>query len=254
MNILYQLIRNENQKLYKRMRIWGFLGVIVISNILVGLFFHFLFKDTEFSFWDYIQVSSYVLLVIQLISIIVAGEIVSSEFERGTIKFLFIRPVKRVNILVSKYITVLANVFLLVMFQLFLSVIIGSIFYADSLFVLDQKVLVGLGSYLFQMIEIGILTSVAFCLSAITRSSVISIALPIFLIFTSSALMTLLQHYQVDAARYLLFANANLMPYFFGEPMFGGMTLLFSIVNILIHMMLFFLLAGYLFSKRDVHV
>ncbi|MCM3442745.1 ABC transporter permease [Metabacillus halosaccharovorans] len=254
MNILYQLIRNENQKLYKRMRMWIFLGFIVVANILIGLFFHFLFKDTEFSFWDYVQVSSYVLLVIQLISIIIAGDIVSSEFERGTIKFLLIRPVKRVNILVSKYITVQANVFLLGMFQLFLSIIIGLIFYADSLFLLDQRVLVGLGSYLFQLIEIGIITSIAFGLSAITRSSVISIALPIFLVFTSSALMTLFQHYHVDAAKYLLFANTNLMPYFFGEPMFEGMTLLYSIVIIMIHMMSFFLLAGYLFTKKDVHV
>lgn len=254
MKILYQLIRNENQKLYKHKRMCIFLGLIVILNILSGLFFHFLFKDTDFAFWDYIQVSSYLLLVIQLMSIMIAGDIVSGEFERGTIKFLFIRPVKRVKILVSKYMTVLANVFLFVMFQLFLSVIMGSIFYADSLFVLDQRVLIGLYSYLFQFVEIGIVTSIAFCLSTITRSSVISIALPIFLVFTSSALMTLLNHYHVDTARFLLFANTNLMPYFFGEPMFEGMTLPFSIVNILIHLLFFFLLAGYLFSKRDVHV
>jgi len=75
-----------------------------------------------------------------------------------------------------------------------------------------------------------------------------------FLVFSSSAVSTLLNHYHVDAAKYLLFANTNLMPYFFGEPMFEGMTLPFSITNISIHMLLFFLLAGYLFSKRDVHV
>ncbi len=254
MKVLYQLIRNENQKLYKRKRMWIFLGLIVILNIFVGLFFHFLFKDTDFTFWDYIQVSSYVLLVIQLMSIIIAGDIVSGEFERGTIKFLFIRPIKREKILASKYLTVLANVFLFVMWQLFLSVIMGTIFYADSLFVLDQRVLIGLGSYLFQLIEISIVTSLAFCLSAITRSSVISIALPIFLVFSSSAILTLLDHYHVDTARFLLFANTNLMPYFFGEPMFEGMSLPFSIVNIMIHLLFFFLLGVYLFSKKDVHV
>lgn len=254
MKILFQLLRNENQKLFKSARMWISYGLIIILNILFGLFFYFLFKDTDFSFWDYIQVSSYLLLIIQLISIIIAGDIVSGEFEKGTIKFLFIRPVKRVIILVSKYITVLANVCLLGMFQLFLSTIMGVIFYADSLLELDQKVLVGLGSYLFQLIEIGIITSIAFCLSAITRSSVISIALPIFLVFSSTAVITLLNHYHVDEAKYLLFANTNLMPYFLGEPIFEGMTLPFSIMNISIHMLLFFLLAGYIFSKRDVHV
>jgi ABC-2 type transport system permease protein len=248
------LIKNEHMKLFKRPRIWIFIGLMVVMNIIVSLFFKFLFKGTEFTFWDYIQVSSYLLIVIQLMCIIVAGDIVSSEFEKGTIKFLFTRPVKRGKILVSKYITVIFIIILLVTLQLLMSCILSIVFYSETLLTLDQKVLIGLGGYLFNLIEIMVMSTIAFSFSAITRSSVFAIAVPIFMLFTSSAIITLLDHYHYQAGKYLLFANTNLMPYFFGQPLFEGMSLAFSIINIVIHMIVFFLFSFLSFTKRDVHV
>lgn len=248
------LLKNEHMKLFKRPRIWVLIGLMVVMNIVFSLFFKFLFKGTDFTFWDYIQVSSYLLIVIQLMCIIVSGDIVSSEFEKGTIKFLFTRPVKRAKILLAKYLTVLYISGLFVLLQLLMSCILGLIFYSGTLFDLDQKVLVGLGGYLFQFIEMIVMCSIAFCLSALTRSSVFSIAVPIFLLFTSSAVITLLDHYHYQAGKYLLFANTNLMPYFFGEPLFEGMSLPFSICNIFIHLVILFYFTLLSFTKRDVHV
>ncbi|OAS88755.1 MULTISPECIES: ABC transporter permease [Metabacillus] len=248
------LIKNEHMKLFKRPRIWILIGLMVFMNIIVSIFFKFLFKGTEFTFWDYIQVSSYLLIVIQLMCIIVAGDIVSSEFEKGTIKFLFTRPVKRVKILISKYITVLYIIILLVSLQLFMSGILGIVFYSETLLTLDQKVLIGLASYLFNLIEIVVMSTIAFSFSTITRSSVFSIAVPVFLLFTSSAIITLLDHYHYQAGKYLLFANTNIMPYFFGQPLFEGMTLTFSIINIILHLVVLFVFTILSFTKRDVHV
>ncbi|MBO1513208.1 ABC transporter permease [Metabacillus bambusae] len=248
------LIKNEHMKLFKRPRIWILIGLMVFMNIIVSIFFKFLFKGTEFTFWDYIQVSSYLLIVIQLMCIIIAGDIVSSEFEKGTIKFLFTRPVKRVKILLSKYITVLYIIILLVSLQLFMSSILGIVFYSGTLLTLDQKVLIGLASYLFNLIEIVVMSTIAFSFSTITRSSVFSIAVPVFLLFTSSAIITLLDHYHYQAGKYLLFANTNIMPYFFGQPLFEGMTLTFSLINIILHLVVFFFFSILSFTKRDVHV
>lgn len=248
------LIKNEYMKLFKRPRKWILIGLMVVMNIIVSLFFRFLFKGTEFTFWDYIQVSSYLLIVIQLMCIIVAGDIVSSEFEKGTIKFLFTRPVKRVKILASKYITVIYIIILLVTLQLLMSCILGIVFYSETLLTLDQKVLIGLGGYLFNLIEIVVMSTIAFSFSAITRSSVFAIAVPIFMLFTSNAIITLLDHYHYQSGKYLLFANTNLMPYFFGQPLFEGMSLTFSIINIVLHMIVFFFFSFLSFTKRDVHV
>jgi ABC-2 type transport system permease protein len=254
MTVLLSIIKNEHQKLYKRSRMWISFALLLIINVIIGVFFKFVFKGAEFSFWDYIQISSYLLLVVQLISIIVAGDIVSNEFEKGTIKFLFLRPVKRIYILGAKYITVLTTVGFLVLIQLFISTIIGLIFYYQSLLILDQKVLIGLASYLFQIIEISVMATIAFSLSTITRSSVVAISIPIFLLFTSSAVITLLEHYHIEEAKYLLFSNTDLLPYFFGQPLFEGMTLFFSILNILLHITLLLGISSYLFTKRDIHV
>jgi ABC-2 type transport system permease protein len=254
MSSYLHLIKNEHMKLFKRSTIWVLIGIMIVMNIMVSLFFKFLFNGIEFRFWDYIEVSSYLLVVIEIMCILVAGEIVSSEFEKGTIKFLFIRPVKRVKILVSKYLLVLYIIILLVLLQLLMSSILGLIFYSGTVFTLDQKVLIGLGRYLFNIIEIIVMSTIAFSLSAITRSSIFSISISLLLLFTSSAVITLLEHYNYQVGKYLLFANTNLMPYFFGQPLFEGMTLTFSIINILIHLIVLAIFSVLSFTKTDVHV
>ncbi|MDQ0224564.1 ABC transporter permease [Metabacillus niabensis] len=248
------LLRNEYMKQFKRPRIWMFIGFMIVMNIIAGLFFKLLFRQTDFMFWDYIHASSYLLLVIQFICIIIAGDIVSSEYERGTVKLLFTRPIKKLHILSSKYIMTLYCILFFVLMQFAMSGLIGLIFFSDTLLALSEQVLISLGSYLFTFIEMIVICTVAFCLSAITRSSVISIAVSIFLVFTSSIVITLLQHYKYEAGKYLLFANSNLMPYFFGDPLFEGMTLVSSIVNILVHFIFLFFLSYIFIAKRDVHV
>ena len=53
-------------------------------------------------------------------------------------------------------------------------------------------------------------------------------------------------------AKYILFANTDLMQYFEGIPMVNGMTLPFSIIMIIVYFILFQILAYTVFKKRDV--
>jgi ABC-2 type transport system permease protein len=53
-------------------------------------------------------------------------------------------------------------------------------------------------------------------------------------------------------AKYILFANTDLIQYFEGTPMVEGMTLPFSIFMLLLYFALFQLLAFFVFQKRDV--
>ncbi|MDQ0233602.1 ABC transporter permease [Metabacillus malikii] len=190
------LIKNEHMKQFKRPRVWVFITIMALMNLIVGIFFKYLFKGTEFTFWDYIHVSSYLLLVIQFMCIIIAGDSVANEFEKGTVKQLFTRPVKKYNILISKFLIVTYCVLLLTVLQFVMSAVFGLVFFASTLMNLSEQVLIGLGSYLFTFIEIVIICALAFCLSAITRSSILSIAISIFLVFTSNIVITLLNHYQ----------------------------------------------------------
>jgi ABC-2 type transport system permease protein len=53
-------------------------------------------------------------------------------------------------------------------------------------------------------------------------------------------------------AKYILFANTDLMQYFEGTPMVDGMTLSFSVIMLLVYFFIFQFLAFYVFKKRDV--
>ena len=55
-----------------------------------------------------------------------------------------------------------------------------------------------------------------------------------------------------DWAKYILFANTDLMQYFEGVPMVEGMTLTFSVIMIVSYFILFQSLAYMVFKKRDV--
>jgi ABC-2 type transport system permease protein len=53
-------------------------------------------------------------------------------------------------------------------------------------------------------------------------------------------------------AKYILFANTDLMQYFEGSPLINGMSLSFSFSVLTIYFLVFHFLAFYIFNKRDV--
>ena len=75
------------------------------------------------------------------------------------------------------------------------------------------------------------LATMAFMISAVFRNSSLAIGLSIFLMFTGAELTGLLAM-KFEWAKYVLFANTDLMQYFEGVPMVEGMTLPFSLIMI----------------------
>ncbi len=254
MKSFFYLVNNEIMKIYKRPGAWVFLGLILLINLLFGLIVRRLFVDASLPFWDFIDMSSNLLLIIQLIVIVYAGDILSNEFSRGTIKMLLMRPYSRSKILFSKLIAILFLVIFFTLFQFTSSVLAGILFFSGGFTLFGQSFLFSSSSYLFQFIEIVIIGLLAFTLSVITRSSIFSITVTIFLFYFSSLALALLEHFGYENGKYILFANTNLQPYFFGEPMFDGMTLYFSIINVLFHCVICLIISFGLFNKRDIHV
>ncbi|MFZ3590991.1 ABC transporter permease [Bacillus sp. DJP31] len=112
--------------------------------------------------------SSALLLLTQLIAIVYAGDILSNEFAKGTIKMLLMRPYSRSKILLSKLMGVLVIVVVLVLFQFISSVLTGILFFAKGFTLFDHSFLFASSSYLFTYIEIFIICIVAFNISVIT--------------------------------------------------------------------------------------
>ena len=108
-----------------------------------------------------------------------------------------------------------------------------------------------LTDYGMKSINMMMLATMAFMISAVFRNSSLAIGLSIFLMFSGSQL-TLLLSLKFSWAKYLLFANTDLMQYFDGTPMMEGMTLPFSVAMLVIYFILFLILAHFVFKKRDV--
>lgn len=255
MKYFMDLVINENVKLYKRPRGLVLLCLLITMNFLVALVMKYIFTGTNFTFWDLLNVSTYLIFVLNFICIIVAGDIVSSEYSQGTIKMLLIRPASRLKVLMAKYVAVILFVFLVVFVHLLSTIIFGSTLFYSSIMILDDSFILRIiTNYFFGCIELVIIASFAMMLSVLTKSSVFSVSVPIFLLMSVTLLLEVMSHYNIHQGKYLLFANTNLAQHVFGRPLFEEMTLTFSLLNIGIHMILFFVLAATFFMKRDVNV
>jgi ABC-2 type transport system permease protein len=254
MQTIINLVTNETIKQASLTRTWVSLGIIVFINSLASFFVYMLFDGIQFSFWEFMRISSNLLLVVQIFCLVIAGDIVSNEFSRGTIKLLLIRPIKRRTILLSKYVTVIVWALLLTTAHFLFSSLLGILWFYDSFFELTMNFFVVAGAYVLRFIEMILICSLAFTLSVITRSSSFAIGLTIFLTFSSNTLMILLNERGMEWGKYFLLANTDLQQYFFATPPFEGMTFGFSIIVNVIYLAVFSLASVFVFNKRDVEV
>lgn len=200
--------------------------------------------------------------VITLFTVIVAAGSVATEFSWGTIKLLLIRPVTRSKILLAKYLSSIIFALLLLSILFLSSLLVGGILFglenADVPYLayvnghVEEVNLVThiLTLYGYSGIELIMMATFAFMISAVFRSSSLAIGLTIFLLFTGVQIVQLLSKY--SWAKFILFANTNLAVYQDGVPMVEGMTLTFSIGMLILYYLVFIILAWGIFNKRDI--
>lgn len=220
-------------------------------------------KVTSYNVWSFMNGVMGLVDIVALFTIIIAAGIVASEFSWGTIKLLLIRPINRAKILLSKYITVLLYALFMLGLLFVLSFILGAIFfgfeqnqphlaYLDGQIVERAQIPFLLSQYLLSSVGLLIFTTMAFMISAAFRNSSLAIGLSIFLLLVGSIVTSIIAGF-FDWAKYLLFANTNLLPYFgTGLPMVKGMTLSFSLIVLLVYFVIFLVVAFWAFIKRDV--
>ncbi|OMP67586.1 ABC transporter permease [Domibacillus epiphyticus] len=212
--------------------------------------------------WSFVEGASDLLSFTGLFMIIVASGIVASEYTWGTIKLLLIRPIGRSSVLFSKYAAVvLFGLFLITILFLF-SVILGALLfgitgesihlaYVDGKIVEQNMFFHLMKLYVLQSVDVFILATMAFMISAVFRNSSLAIGLSLFLLFMGPN-VTYLIAMRYDWAKYSLFANTNLLQYETGNVMVEGMTMGFSFIVLALYFIIFQLLAFFVFSKRDV--
>ncbi|MED4455747.1 ABC transporter permease [Metabacillus fastidiosus] len=224
---------------------------------------HDLPPSTEMNMWSFVDKAQMIISFAGLFIIIIAAGTVASEFSWGTIKLLLIRPISRSKILLSKYITILLYGIFFLSIIFVLSAIMGFFFFGTPTEhiahlayvngeVVERNIVFHLiGQYLLSSIDILLVATMAFMISAVFRNGSLAIGLSLFLMFTGGA-VTMLLAGKFAWIKYFLFANTNLNVYFDGVPPVEGMTLEFSITVLIIYLAVFHFLAFWLFNKRDV--
>jgi len=224
---------------------------------------HNISPNEAYSIWGFVDDISQMVDFVGLFTIIIAAGIVASEFSWGTIKLLLIRPINRGRILLSKYLTVLLfSLLMLTLLFVFSAGLGAALFglpessvpylnYYDGK-VTEQSMVVHLIIYYgLKSINMLMLATMAFMISAAFRNSSLAIGLSLFLYFMGGQVTQLIAM-KYEWAKYILFANTDLLQYFEGSPVVDGMTITFSIIMLLVYFILFQAVAFYVFKKRDV--
>ncbi|MBP1930709.1 ABC transporter permease [Ammoniphilus resinae] len=213
-----------------------------------------------------------ITLFLPLMVMVIAADLVSSEFSGGTIKLLLTRPINRWKILLSKYITMIFAVsFMLLVVSVLSSVISGLVFgYGGwtmpvitgftveggelvtsqvSLLPQWEYLLMELGLVWFVCLVIGTLS---FMLSILLRSTAAGMGVMLATLIAGAILTNMASSW--ESAKYLFMLNLQLTDYLAGmAPPVEGMTLGFSLSVLSVWGLAGLLTSFLVFTKRDVY-
>ncbi|ASS69937.1 hypothetical protein BaGK_02540 [Bacillus atrophaeus] len=255
---MHRLIWNEHMKLFNRkvtlvslilMAVFHFFMALIIKRIVIS-------AGTDENFIGYFSYTPSLNILLQALTIVIAATIISLEFDKKTIKFLLIRPVKRERVFLSKLFTVILVSIYLYLAYYILSLVFGLVFFgtslnseSDTLFFNTLK-LIGTN-----WIEAVAMACFALLCSALFRNSSMSVIISFIVLYGAKSLVSIMALFENRWGSFLLFANTDFTQYSSGEKTwFSGMTPLFSIGIIVIHVVFFLAVAWWSFCKRDVRV
>ncbi|WP_309545293.1 ABC transporter permease [Virgibacillus dokdonensis] len=220
-------------------------------------------QPAPYTAWTFVDENISLLSIVSLLTIIIAAGIVANEFRWGTIKLLLIRPISRSGILLSKYITVLLFALYTALFALVLMWIFGAIFFGigdwnPSIVVEGEDGFKTISlianiftSFGFKLVNLVMMATFAFMISAVFRNSSLAIGIAIFLMMGASSIVSFFA--DKEWAKYILFAHTDLSQYMDGNfLMLEDNTMGFSIAVLVVYYAIFMLLSWIVFTKRDV--
>lgn len=218
----------------------------------------------DINMWSVFYFTSMAITFVGLLVIVVAAMSVSSEFSNGTIKFLLINPVKRWKILVSKYFTVISIGYIMIAVMFLLSLISSMLLFDGSLITADYIIAKGgevsvtsgllfmLKTYLLSSAQVVVMSTMAFAVSVLMKSSAFAIGISMLGMFAGKTVILILSMLHQDWARYLIFSNLDLAAIARGQGSFMYQTTGSALAVIAVHMALLWLIAWDGFTRREV--
>ena len=206
-------------------------------------------------------------LFIIVIVVMIAGTIVSEEFNKGTIKLLLIKPYSRTKILLAKFITVLIMIVFSTVVIIGMELIVGGLIYGfDSLsipvivynfetnMIQEINIFSYLGLQIFSILpSIILLATLSFALSTIFTNSPVAIALPLLGYMGVTVINQLAIQYNIGFLKYFVTLNWDFAQYLFGGmPLMEGLTPIFSIIICIIYFVIMLIPTLIIFKKKNI--
>lgn len=210
-------------------------------------------------------------LFIPLLIMAIASDIVSGERTSGTIKMLLTRPVKRWKVLLSKMITMIMFVSLIVLSTFVISYLISGAFFGYKGFNIpvftgfqisgsnvDMSTVHAISQWEYMLMQCGLIWFVAvtvallaFMVSVLVRSTAASIVVMMAALIAGTILTNMASAW--TSAKYLFMVNLQLTNYLAGTPApIEGMNLNFSLIVLGIWAIISVIISFGVFTKRDI--
>ena len=210
--------------------------------------------------------SEYELFIIITV-VLIAGAIVSEEFNKGTIKLLLVRPYSRAKILFAKYVVVLLTVVFIMVAILIMQFIIGGIFFGfDSLSipaveynhntnsivetnVILSTILTGLAKMPIYIL----IGTLAFALSTLFTNTAVAITISLLGYMASSMVNQFAYYYNLEWLKYFVTPNWDFTQFLNGKlPLMEELNVPFSIVICLIYFAIMMIPTFIVFKKKNI--
>lgn len=206
------------------------------------------------------------MFMIIVFGVMVAGAIVSDEYNKGTIKSLLITPYKRSTILLSKFITSILLTIIFIVFAYLMQIVIGGLFLGfDSLknhvvvYNLATKSLEIMSLLKYVVIiticylpQILLLVTLAFAVSTIIGNTAFAIAITFAGSIGASLINMFAIVYKVKILKYFVTTNWDFTLYLFGKTSQYGTSLTHAIIVCLIYFLIMVVISFIVFKRKNI--
>ena len=211
----------------------------------------------------YSQFGIFLIVVV----VMIAGTIVSEEFNKGTIKLLLVKPYTRNKILIAKAITTLIMIIFIIVVTLVMQILIGGIIFGfDSLSepvvaynfntntMEEMNIFANLGvQTLTQLPMIILLATLAFAISTLFTNSTLAITISLLGFMSASIINQLAIGYDLQFMKYFVTMNWDLSIYANGAlPYMEGMSMTMSIIICVVYFLIMMIPTFIVFKKRNI--
>lgn len=214
--------------------------------------------------WNYADEMTIMVSFITLFTIIVTSTLVAGEFQTGSVKLLFIRPVARWKLLAGKYLSGMTFAVLLTIVVLVFVYLIGGLVFGFA--PLDASYLSSNGDlqernmivHMLSMFGLGlvqtaVMTLFAVMIASLFRNNAIAIGVSVFSMFFGTTATSLLAQLNEPLASYSLFANNDLTMFISDNVrQIIDVDPWFSVMILSSYAALFVVVSLLSFTKRDV--